>query len=66
MDALGRGHHAWIASPDDQRVPILLLGRGVKPGTYQDEATPADLTPTLAAIAGFAMKAEGRPLPCVQ
>jgi predicted AlkP superfamily pyrophosphatase or phosphodiesterase len=54
------------ASADDQRVPILLYGRGVKAGKYQDAATPADLTPTLAAIAGLAMKAEGRPLSCVQ
>ena len=54
------------ASADDQRVPLLLLGRGVKPGAYQDAATPADLAPTLAAIAGLAMKAEGHPLPCVQ
>ena len=54
------------ASADDQRVPILFYGRGVKPGTYQDAATPADLAPTLAALSGFTMKAEGRPLACVQ
>ena len=54
------------ASPDDQRVPILLLGRGVKPGAYQDASTPADLAPTLAALSGLTMKAEGHPLPCVQ
>jgi predicted AlkP superfamily pyrophosphatase or phosphodiesterase len=54
------------ASADDQHVPILLLGRGVKPGAYQDPATPADLAPTLAALSGLTMKAEGHPLPCVQ
>ena len=54
------------ASPDDQRVPILLLGRGVKPGAYQDASTPADLAPTLAALSGLTMKAEGHPLPCLQ
>ena len=54
------------ATPDDQRVPLLFLGSGIKPGTYQDEATPADLAPTLAAIAGLSMKAEGHPLSCVQ
>ncbi len=54
------------ASADDQRVPILFYGRGVKPGTYQDAATPADLTPTLAALSGLTMKAEGHPLSCVQ
>ena len=41
LSAVGTTHGS--AGPDDQRVPILLLGRGVKPGTYQDEATPADL-----------------------
>jgi len=54
------------ATPDDQRVPLLFLGAGIKPGIYQDEATPADLAPTLAAIAGLSMKAEGHPLSCVQ
>ena len=54
------------ATPDDQRVPLLFLGTGIKPGSYKDEATPADLTPTLAAIAGVTMKAEGHALSCVQ
>jgi predicted AlkP superfamily pyrophosphatase or phosphodiesterase len=54
------------ASADDQRVPVLFYGRGIKPGTYQQAATPADLTPTLAAVSGLAMKAEGHPLSCVQ
>jgi arylsulfatase A-like enzyme len=52
--------------PDDQRVPLLFLGAGIKPGAYQDEATPADLAPTLAALAGLSMKAEGHPLSCIQ
>jgi predicted AlkP superfamily pyrophosphatase or phosphodiesterase len=54
------------ATPDDQRVPILFLGAGIKPGAYKDAATPADVTPTLAAIAGVSMKAEGHALACVQ
>ena len=54
------------ATPDDQRVPILFLGRGITPGRYQQPATPADLTPTLAAVAGLSMKAEGHPLACVR
>jgi len=54
------------ATPDDQRVPLMFFGAGIKPGTYQDEATPADLSPTLAAIAGLSMKAEGHPLSCIQ
>ena len=48
--------------PDDQRVPLLFLGQGVKPGRYQQPATPADLAPTLAAIVGVSLKAEGHPL----
>jgi predicted AlkP superfamily pyrophosphatase or phosphodiesterase len=51
------------ASPDDQRVPLMFVGFGVKPGRYQDAATPADLAPTLAAIAGVNMSGvEGRVL----
>ena len=53
------------ATLDDQRVPVLFLGRGIVPGKYSQAATPADLTPTLAAISGLSMKAEGHPLPCV-
>jgi hypothetical protein len=47
-------------------VPLMFLGVGIKPGRYQDAATPADLAPTLAAIAGLSMKAEGHALSCVQ
>ena len=50
------------AHPDDQRVPLLFLGQGVTPGKYQQPATPADLAPTLAAIVGVSLKAEGHPL----
>jgi predicted AlkP superfamily pyrophosphatase or phosphodiesterase len=55
------------ATADDQRVPILFMGHGIKPGTYQQPATPADVVPTLAVIVGIAMPtAEGHPLPCVR
>jgi predicted AlkP superfamily pyrophosphatase or phosphodiesterase len=64
FSAAGTTHGS--ATPDDQRVPILFLGAGIKPGAYQDAATPADVTPTLAAIAGVSMKAEGHALSCVQ
>jgi len=37
--------------PYDQRVPVILFGAGVTPGLYTQDATPADLAPTLAAIA---------------
>src|SRR5439155_12619221 len=64
ISAAGTTHGS--ATPDDQRVPLLFLGAGIKPGAYQDAATPADLTPTLAAIVGVTMKAEGHALSCVQ
>lgn len=37
----------------DQRVPVLLYGAKVKPGRYMDAASPADLVPSLAAVAGL-------------
>jgi predicted AlkP superfamily pyrophosphatase or phosphodiesterase len=47
----------------DQRVPLILIGGGVKPGRYDRTATPADIAPTLARVAGVQMpKAEGRVL----
>ena len=51
------------ANPDDQHVPIVLMGRGIKHGVYKQAATPADVAPTLAALAGVLMPhAEGRVL----
>jgi predicted AlkP superfamily pyrophosphatase or phosphodiesterase len=41
------------ANDYDQRVPILLYGAGVKRGQYTPAATPADIAPTLAAVAGI-------------
>jgi predicted AlkP superfamily pyrophosphatase or phosphodiesterase len=41
------------ASPDDQHVPLIFLGAGVKAGDYREPATPADLAPTLAALCGI-------------
>jgi len=55
------------SSDDDQRVPLLFMGPGIKPGTYQQPVTPADLAPTLAALSGLSLsKAEGHALPCIQ
>ena len=49
--------------PYDQRVPVILFGGGIKPGEYRGTATPADLTPTLTAIAGVPIAAcDGRVL----
>jgi predicted AlkP superfamily pyrophosphatase or phosphodiesterase len=64
ISASGTTHGS--ATPDDQRVPLMFLGQGIRPGKYQDAVTPADLTPTLAAVLGVSFKAEGHPLPCVQ
>ena len=51
------------ASADDQRVPILFMGYGIKAGHYDQPATPADVAPTLAAICGITMpQAEGHAL----
>jgi predicted AlkP superfamily pyrophosphatase or phosphodiesterase len=51
------------ADEDDQRVPILLFGDGIKPGSYASPATPADIAPTLAAICGVKLpQAEGHAL----
>jgi arylsulfatase A-like enzyme len=45
----------------DQHVPVILMGPRVKPGHYDDAATPADIAPTLAMLAGVRLpKAEGR------
>jgi predicted AlkP superfamily pyrophosphatase or phosphodiesterase len=63
----------WIASldasthgtmqPYDQRVPVLVYGAGVKGGVYKAAATPADIAPTLARLAGVVFpETDGRPL----
>ena len=47
----------------DQRVPVLLFGGSIKAGRYEQAATPADVAPTLARVAGIKMgRAEGRVL----
>jgi len=51
------------ATDDDQRVPILFMGAGIKPGRYDQSVTPADIAPTLAKLCGITLPhAEGRPL----
>jgi predicted AlkP superfamily pyrophosphatase or phosphodiesterase len=58
-----RGTTHGSATADDQRVPILLLGPGIKPGRYAQPATPADIAPTLARLCGITLSsAEGRVL----
>jgi predicted AlkP superfamily pyrophosphatase or phosphodiesterase len=49
--------------PYDQRVPVIFFGHGVAPGRYSGEATPADIAPTLAALAQVPfVKGDGRVL----
>ncbi len=51
----------------DQRVPVIVMGPGVTPGVYTDAVTPADLVPTLAALAGVQLPtAEGQVLSAVR
>ncbi len=51
------------ATADDQRVPIVFMGRGIRQGIYADAVTPADIAPTLAVIAGIRLpRAEGHVL----
>jgi hypothetical protein len=47
----------------DQRVPVIFFGAGVVAGVQDRPATPADIAPTLAALAGAAFTAtDGKPL----
>ena len=47
----------------DQRVPVILFGASVRAGRYTEAATPADLMPTLAAVAKVKIaKTDGRVL----
>jgi predicted AlkP superfamily pyrophosphatase or phosphodiesterase len=50
--------------PYDQRVPVIFYGAGVPGGRRSEAATPADIAPTLAALAGFTayQAPDGKPL----
>lgn len=51
------------SSPDDQLVPIILFGQGIRAGHYDTAASPADIAPTLGAVTGVTLSgAEGRVL----
>ena len=39
----------------DQRVPVLLMGFGIRPGEYYGTITPADIAPTLALLCGITL-----------
>jgi predicted AlkP superfamily pyrophosphatase or phosphodiesterase len=49
--------------PDDTRVPVVFFGAGIAPGRHASAASPLDIAPTLAALAGVRMgKMDGRVL----
>jgi predicted AlkP superfamily pyrophosphatase or phosphodiesterase len=60
-DETGTSHGSPYAY--DARVPIVLMGKGILPGTYLTPASPMDIAPTLALLAGVTLsRAEGRVL----
>jgi predicted AlkP superfamily pyrophosphatase or phosphodiesterase len=47
----------------DQRVPVILMGSGIRRGKYYGAATPADIAPTLATLCGITLATrDGRTL----
>ncbi|HXG00965.1 MAG TPA: alkaline phosphatase family protein [Bacteroidota bacterium] len=48
----------------DAHVPLIIVGNGIRAGSYAVEASPVDLAPTLAALLGLELPAarEGRVL----
>jgi hypothetical protein len=42
--------------PYDQQVPVIFYGAGVKKGRFTSDATPADVAPTLGALAGIVFR----------
>jgi hypothetical protein len=46
----------------DREVPVLLFGMGIRPGHYAGAASPADIVPTLAVLAGVQAKTDGHVL----
>lgn len=47
----------------DARVPLLLVGPGIRPGHYLGSVTPADIAPTLAQLTGITLpRTDGRVL----
>ena len=43
-------HHGY-----DKHVPVLFYGAGIRPGRYWEDASPADIAPTLAALCGVTL-----------
>jgi len=61
--SIASGTTHGTANIDDQRVPVIIMGPGIRAGVYRDAVTPADIAPTLASLVGITLpRAEGRPL----
>lgn len=61
--AAGVGTDHGTAYAYDTRVPVLLMGFGVRPGEYLTAVTPADIAPTLAFLCGVTLaRIDGRVL----
>lgn len=60
-ESVGTNHGTPYAY--DQLVPLVLAGKGVKPGTYRQEISTTDVAPTVAAALeiGLPASAEGEP-----
>ena len=68
----------WLASKDgtshgtpfsyDTHVPVIFLGRGIRPGRYNENVRTADIAPTLAALLGVNTPSGsvGRVLPVIE
>jgi hypothetical protein len=53
---VGTGHGS--AYDYDRHVPVILFGRGVKPGSYPGESGPEDIAPSLGKLLGVEMTLE--------
>ena len=52
--------------PYDQRVPIILMGAGIRAGKIAEAVTPADIAPTFAELTGITIaRTDGHALPVV-
>ena len=68
----------WLASKDgtshgtpfsyDTHVPVIFLGRGIRPGRYDENVRTADIAPTLAVLLGVNTPSGsvGRVLPVIE
>ncbi len=61
MSADIRGHGGGHGGGEDEsrRVPVVMVGRGIRPGTYP-EGSQADIVPTVAALLGLPIPAHSQ------